>query len=80
MSGFTTMDDTRADLTSVNIFKAITCPDGTQVTLSSETQTYEQIKSGIVILLSTYERSCGTELEAGALANATVNFSVWEPS
>eukprot|EP00434_Breviolum_minutum_P033361 symbB.v1.2.029519.t2/scaffold3162.1/size62156/3 len=42
-----------------------------------ETQTYEQVKTGIVMLLSTYERACGdVVMLVGEIATITVSFVV----
>lgn len=73
---FTTLADTRADLQSIGILKVALCADGTQVTMSSEIQTFAQVATGIVMLLSQHERVCGVEKAVGEVADTEVNFTV----
>jgi len=73
---FVTSTDTSTDLDALAIAKVAHCPDGTQATISSETQTFQQVETGIVVLLSTYERACNNVVMAvGEVATITVNFT-----
>ncbi|CAJ1408225.1 unnamed protein product [Effrenium voratum] len=73
---FTTLDDTRSDIKPLNILKTAVCADGTEATIASETQTFDQISTGIVMLLSQHERVCNNELVEGQVADTKVHFAI----